>query len=134
MGWRDQNDLIDEKYIVQWSSDGSSFVDLALIPSKMTVLIQDVDYDSGRTADGYMHRNKVSVKRKLEFTFPPTSDESGMSTLLNQFGQDSFYLKYFDPQTSSVQAKRFYTGDRTMPVYNFLLGLWDSMTFNVVEY
>lgn len=125
---------VNSKYRVKWSSNGSSFVDLALIPSKMTVLIQDVDYDSGRTADGYMHRNKVSVKRKIEFTFPPTSDESGMSTLLSQFGQDSFYLTYFDPQTNSAQTKRFYTGDRTMPVYNFLLGLWDAMTFNVVEY
>ena len=128
----------DSKYTVKWcatdSSTATDWVELAIVPSKMTVLIQDVDYDSGRTADGLMHRNRVSIKRKLEFTFPPTSDEVGLSGILAQFGTESFYLKYFDPQAGAAQTRRFYTGDRSMPVYNFKLKLWDSMTFNVVEY
>ena len=100
----------------------------------MKYLYQDVDYDAGRVSSGLMVRNKQAMKAKLEFTFPPTKDETAIANLLQSVSPEAYYLKYYDPMTATAVTKKFYTGDRTVPVYNFALEIWESISFNVVEY
>ena len=136
MGWYDDNNnpTVDEKYIVKIGTNTNNMVNLAMVPNSMRYLYQDVDYDAGRVSSGLMVRNKQAMKAKLEFTFPPTKDETAISNLLQSVAPEAYYLQYYDPMTAARVTKKFYTGDRTVPVYNFALQIWESVSFNVVEY
>lgn len=127
-------DDVDERYRVLIGSNPNNLTALAMIPNSMKYLYQDVDYDSGRVADGTMTRNRQGMKAKLDFTFPPTKDEGDISALLNSVSPVAFYMQYYDPLTNGRVTKKFYVGDRTVPVYNFALEIWESISFNVVEY
>lgn len=104
----------------------------------MDILYQDVDYDAGRTADGQMHRNKVGMKRKLNLTYPPMTYEEAKTILdLVVSGTvDSFQVQFIDPTASeypSPTTMTVYVGDRTAPVYSAGLGLFNSISFNLIE-
>ena len=102
-------------------------------PQEMMVRIQDVDFDSGRTADGTMHRNRVNVKRKIELKFPPMSTQE-ISKVLKAVDGESFTVTYLDPYDGAEATRTFYSGDREAPVYNFALNIWKSCSFNLIEF
>lgn len=114
---------------------------IRFVPQSLTVAIQAVDYDSGRTADGRMHRNMVATKYKYNIKMAPmhSTDElikgSGkyMSDLLTALLAQSFTFTGPDPVTMGSKSGEFYVGDRTVPVYNFKLDIWDSLSFDVIE-
>lgn len=110
-------------------------------PQEMTVSIQAVDYDSGRTADGTMHRNMVAQKYKYSIKLAPmhSGDElvpgggQTLPDLLNVLMKAEFTFEAPDPVTMGVKSGTFYVGDRSIPVYNFKLDIWDSLSFDVIE-
>ena len=97
--------------------------------------IQDVDYDSGRTADGTMHRNRVARKRKLAITWPPMPKEE-VSKILNAIKAESFTVEAYDFETGENAKMTMYVGDRTIPFLSTALsnGLCDSFTVDFVEF
>lgn len=97
--------------------------------------IQDVDYDSGRTADGTMHRNRVARKRKLAVTWPPMPKEE-VSKILNAITAESFKVSAYDFETGENAEMDMYVGDRTIPFLSTALnnGLCDSFTVDFVEF
>lgn len=103
------------------------------IPSALEISIQDVDFDSGRTADGTMHRNRVAVKKKLKITWPAMTPEK-VSRCLQAVESTSVRVTFLDPLTNTRYSGNFYAGDRTVPVFNYHLGIYDSFSYDLIEY
>lgn len=103
------------------------------VPSSLTVTYSDVDYNSGRTADGMMHRNRKGTKVSLDIEFPPMSPTK-VKRVLRAVSAKKFSVKYLDPKANARITKSFYCGDRSVPVFNYGLGVYDSMSFSLVEY
>ena len=101
-----------------------------------TFSVQDIDSaETGRNQSGDMIRERVAVKIKWQLTFPPLS-RAMMSALLNAMSEPEFDFTYPDPfKASGTTTKRFYVGDRTVPVYSTAKGLplWENVSFSVVE-
>lgn len=95
--------------------------------------IQDVDYNSGRDNTGYMHRDRVGVKRKLKCTWSNRRQED-ISFILSLIGDMFFEVKYNDLD-GTVREGVFYVGDREAPVYSEALGstIYGSFTANFIE-
>lgn len=100
--------------------------------------IMDIDYEAGRTADGTMHRNKVATKRKYSVTMPPCRTkviQPLLAAMQTSNGTDAhFQCTFPDPQAESGQyTGTFYVGDRSVPIYNYDLDIWNHLTFDIVE-
>lgn len=97
--------------------------------------MQDVDYDSGRTADGTMHRNRVARKRKISVTWPPMPPEDVKKVLSSMTGV-SFNVRAWDFERGRYETMKAYVGDRTIPYLSKAIGGgWcDSFTCDFVEY
>lgn len=96
--------------------------------------MQDVDYDSGRTADGTMHRNRVARKRKLAVTWPPMTLDK-VSQVLSAITAQSFTVKAWNFETNTQDTMTAYVGDRTVPYLSQALGgLCDSFTVDFIEF
>lgn len=96
-------------------------------PQTITVKVEDVDYESGRAADGVMNRDRkrggATACRNVECTFPPLK-ATEMSNLLKAIGDASFQLTYPDPYTGANRTSKFYCSDRTAPMYTMINGVW----------
>lgn len=112
--------------------DSSGKGGLTTYPMEFSVAIQDVDLEATRNSQGNMKRNRVNVKRKLTISYGPMSTAT-ISAILKAVSDVSFYVKYFDPQTGGMATKKFYTGDRSAPVYSAELGIWKECSFDLVE-
>jgi len=106
----------------------------------LTWSIQDVDAStSGRDQSGYMHRDRVAIKRKISCTWT-NRESTDINAILNSAIKNVFFeLSYFDYETNSQKTGVFYCGDRTAPVYSIVMGsahnkrIIGSFTANFVE-
>lgn len=99
----------------------------------LTRAVYDVDYNSGRDNTGYMHRDRVGVKRKMKCVWSNRRQEE--ITQIISLLQDVFFeLKYTDID-GSIKEGVFYVGDREAPVYTEALGstIYSSFTANFIE-
>lgn len=94
--------------------------------------MQDVDYDSGRMADGTMRRNRVARKRKVNVTWPPMKPYD-VSRVLSSVTAQEFYVRCFDFEKGDWDTMLVYVGDRTIPFLSEALGLCDSFTIDFIE-
>lgn len=103
-------------------------------PSSYTWKESDVSGPTaGRTEDAKMHKEMIAQKIHLEFswTYVTTAEAS---TILTAFtASEYFEVNYLDPKAGTYVAKTFYVGDRTAPLYNTRLGLWENISFNIIE-
>lgn len=85
----------------------------------------DVDSStSGRDQLGYMHRDRISIKRKVNCVWS-NRDSADISTILTSAITGIFFeLRFFDPYSAEPAGDdkcnatgTFYVGDRSMPVY-----------------
>lgn len=104
-------------------------------PKSLKVSIQDIDGQTTRTAAGTMIRDRITVKRKIECEWGPLSS-SESRTILNAISGEFFTVSYPDPQQGQVD-KKFYCGDRSMPIYSFHskfnVFMWVGLTVNFIE-
>lgn len=84
-------------------------------PSSLQVTVSDQDLNSDTDANGDLHRNRITVKRKVSCGWGPLSWQD-TSKLLTAIKDVFFDVTYPDPQTGKFETKRMYVGDRTMPV------------------
>ena len=104
-------------------------------PSSFSVGINDISApDSGRDLNGLMHKGKIGEKRTIALAWNNLTFAE-MSTIVNAFQANEYFsVKYYDPTNPTTQlTKTFYVGDRSAPMYNYSLGLWESLTFNIIE-
>lgn len=102
-------------------------------PKSFKVTISDVDGETGRNAAGYMLRDRVAVKRKLECEWGLLS-QADMSTLLQAVKSEFFTVQYPDPERG-LTSGTFYVGDRSAPAYSWVNNLkpWSGLSMNFVE-
>lgn len=101
-------------------------------PSSVTFTVSDIDGESYRNAQGNVVRDRLTTKRKLECEWKGlTTDE--ISTLLSAVTDTFFTVTYLDAQEGTSVTKTFYVGDRTAPVYNYSLDIWESLKMNFIE-
>lgn len=108
---------------------------ITVTPSSMKWSLQDVSAaDSGRDVTGYMYKNRVAQKVKLEFEFNGLT-WSQVSTLLQIIDAEYFSVTYPDMKTGTVLTKTFYCGDRECPVWTWWDGqkIISTTSFNVIE-
>ncbi|MBY0756508.1 hypothetical protein K5V21_13740 [Clostridium sardiniense] len=101
-------------------------------PKSFKVNIMDLDGENtNRNARGVMLRDRIRVTRKLECEWGPlTSDE--IKTILNVISNVYFSVSYPDPMEGQT-SKTFYTGDRSVPSFNFKNNMWLGLSFNLIE-
>lgn len=88
--------------------------------------------DAGRTEDGTMHKEKIGTCVKLELSWQNVSLDKG-KTILSAFQNEYLSVEYFDGVTGSYKTATFYVGDRSAKMYSFKLGIWSSISFNLIE-
>lgn len=95
---------------------------ITVVPSSMKWSLQDVSAaDSGRDTTGYMYKNMVTQKRKLELEFSGYTWHE-CSQLLKVINAEYFTVKYPDMLSETLETRTFYAGDRECPVYTW----WDG--------
>ena len=103
-------------------------------PSTFTVGIQDISApDSGRDINGLMHKGKIGEKRTIALGWKYLRS-SELRAIVNAFqASEYFQVTYYDPTSATQLTKTFYLGDRSAPMYNFMLDLYEGLTFNIIE-
>lgn len=108
---------------------------ITVTPSAMKWSLQDVSAaDSGRDVTGYMYKNMVTQKRKLELEFTGWK-WSDVSSLLQVLNSEYFLCTFPDMLSGQVETRTFYAGDRECPVYVWWDGakILSTTTVNFIE-
>ncbi|CAH1230668.1 hypothetical protein PAECIP111891_06716 [Paenibacillus allorhizoplanae] len=102
-------------------------------PSDLSVGIQDI-VDAERNTNGKMIGELIATKIKLELSWK-FLDVTQMSQILKAVKPFLFDVTYFDPEEGDFLTKKFYSGDRTVPMYDFLQGIprYQNFKFNIIE-
>lgn len=104
-------------------------------PSEMTYGLQDVDSaGSGRTQDGYMHRDRVAQKVKISLSWSMTTPEE-TAAILQAFDPEYINVTYPDAKLNAVVTREFYAGDKSCPVQIWTVNskYYNKITFNIIE-
>lgn len=103
------------------------------VPSKFQWQLSDVsDADAGRTEDAKMHKMRIAQKIHIDLEWDYVSTDEA-SIILNAFQPEYINITYLDPKEAGFVTKRFYVGDRSAPLYNTGMDLWENVSFNIIE-
>ena len=104
-------------------------------PSSYQFNVQDIDGSTaGRNQAGYMFRDRVAVKIKVECQWQNLR-QAQAATILNAITDQFFTVTCPDPRTGSTVSFIGYCGDRTVPAYNLQTGnwIWSELNVNFIE-
>lgn len=127
--------------IIRIAKVGSADFTALPAPSKMSVIVQDVDSaNTTRTASGRMQRDRViggkDAIRKIELEWSGMN-AGKVSQILQSIGDEFFDVEYPDTYTGTTRVGTFYSGDRSAEMYSYnLYGggiLWKSLKANFIE-
>lgn len=102
-------------------------------PSKYQYELQDVSAsDAGRTEAVTMDKKRIGqcVKVELSWAYLTTAEASA---ILRAFNPEYITVRYLDLLSGAYRTSEFYVGDRTAPMYNAEMGLWENVSFNIIE-
>ena len=88
--------------------------------------------DAGRTINWKMHKEKVGSIEKLELSWKGLTTAE-ISAILTAFDGEYFKVNFLSPKAGAFVDKYFYLGNRNAPLYNATLGLWDELSFNMIQ-
>lgn len=91
-------------------------VEIAAYPTEFTVTPLDLDNGetTTRSADGTLHRERITVKRQIDMSFG-VLEWSVLATLLQSMGDTFFQVYYPDPMDYRYVTRTFYVGNRPCP-------------------
>ena len=102
-------------------------------PSKYQYDLQDVSAsDAGRTEAVTMDKKRIGQCVKLELAWNNISTAVA-SQILRAFNPEYIQVRYLDLMEGGYRTSEFYVGDRTSPMYNAELGIWENLSFNIIE-
>lgn len=80
-----------------------------------------------------MHKEFLAKKVKLELAWNYLSIAQEAALLQAVTASEYFQVNYLDAKLGGFTTKTFYVGDRTSPLYNATLGLWENVSFDLIE-
>ena len=102
-------------------------------PSAYLYKLEDVSAaDAGRTEDTLMHKKRVGQLVGLELSWKNIST-ADVSALLKAFNPEYITVVYLDAMQGKYIKSEFYVGNRSAPMYNAVKGLWQNVSFNIIE-
>ena len=104
-------------------------------PSKLSIGIYDVsNSDSGRDQNGYMWKNLVARKYKIELEWWCPSPQLA-SQILMAVDPEYFVVGFTDPKTNTWVTKTMYVGDRSAPyqMWGENRKFFSKISFNLIE-
>lgn len=102
-------------------------------PSSFQWKLQDIsEADAGRTEDTVMDKKRIGQCVKLELSWQNISIEEA-ADILRRFNPEYIEVCYLDAMAGEYLTKIFYVGDRSAPLYNCTKGIWNSLSFNIIE-
>lgn len=104
-------------------------------PKICKVGISDQDLNSDTDSNGNLHRNRVTIKRKISNEWGPLTWPE-ISKILTSIKDVFFNVTYPDPQTGKFETKKMYVGDRTVPIAVLQEDgsiIWEGLTADFVE-
>lgn len=87
--------------------------------------------DAGRTEDTVMDKKRIGQLVGIELQWNKVGI-SDAATILQQFNPEYIEVCYLDAKVGDYVTRTFYVGDRSVPLYNGELGLWDNISFNLI--
>lgn len=102
-------------------------------PSSYMFKLEDVSrQDAGRTEDNVMHKKRIGqlIGIELSWRYITTADAS---IILQAFNPEYLDITYLDPRAGQFMTSNFYVGNRSAPMYNATMGLWENVSFNIIE-
>lgn len=103
------------------------------VPSVYDFDVGDVsDSDAGRNEAGKMFKNMIGSCAKIELSWNNVSLSDG-ATILSAFQNEYFSMTFFDGVKNAYRTASFYRGDISAKMYSYKLGIWSSISFNVIE-
>lgn len=110
-------------------------------PSGLSVALQDIDSaNTTRMADGGMVRDRIiggaQAKRKLSVKYNALMSKD-LSDVLKTLSAEFFWVEYPDPYEGTLRTAEFYSGDRSVDMYNAAIYendiVWQNLSFNLIE-
>lgn len=102
-------------------------------PSSYIYKLEDVSAaDAGRTEDTVMHKMRVGQVVGLELSWQNITTAEA-SEILQAFNPEYIDLTYLDAKAGGYLTAEFYVGNRSAPIYNSALGLWENVSFDVIK-
>ena len=113
-------------------------------PSSYTWDMEDTSApDAGRTLDGAMHKKRVGQVIALNLSWRHITDAE-VSAILKAFNSEYVLVEHWDAMQGAFRSQWaladggtekcvFYVGNRTAPMYNKRLGLWENLSFKIIE-
>lgn len=109
---------------------GNSYVKC---PSSYTYKLEDVSAaDAGRTEDTVMHKMRVGQVVGLELSWQNITTAE-ISEILQAFNAEYLNITYLDAMAGDYVTSEFYVGNRSAPMYNNRLHLWQNVSFNLIK-
>lgn len=106
---------------------------LVKCPSSYQWKMQDISAsDAGRTEDTKMDKKRIGQIRKIELEWQNVS-VTDAAAILQAFNPEYIEVCYLDAMTGTYRTSEFYVGDRSTPLYNAKLGVWNNVAFNIIE-
>lgn len=106
---------------------------IAAVPSTYVYELQDISGpDAGRTEDTVMHKERIGQAVKIQLAWKGLDTETA-SAILNAFNPEYIRVRYLDLLDGTWRTSRFYVGDRSAPMYNATLDIWENISFNIIE-
>lgn len=102
-------------------------------PSSYTWDLEDTSApDAGRTLDGVMHKKRVGQVVAIQLAWRNITD-SAVSAILQAFNSEYLNVEYWDAMAGAYNTLTFYVGNRTAPMYSKRLGLWQNLSFKIID-
>lgn len=102
-------------------------------PSSYTYRLQDISAPgAGRTEDTEMQKMRIGQAVKIDLVWNAVTTAE-LSAILTAFNPEYITVEYLDGLAGGFQTTEFYVGDRASPMYNAAKGLWENVTFNIIE-
>lgn len=102
-------------------------------PSAYIWKMEDISAsDAGRTEDTVMDKKRIGQVVGVELKWKNVSIEDA-ATILTAFNPEYVSVCYLDAQKGTYTTSTFYVGNRNAPLYNAALGVWQEISFNIIE-
>lgn len=102
-------------------------------PSSYVYKLEDISAsDAGRTEDTKMDKMRIGQLVGIELSWVYLTNQE-ISELLTAFNPEYISIVYLDAMQGDYVTSEFYVGNRSAPLYNTRLGLWESVSFNLIE-